>query len=117
VCRGCGACTQPRNGEGLAYAYRKACHPGSIARRWPRERVLEAMGEWLDRDGGRASEHTPGHGRQRLLLAHRKRTLRPWLRAVKSFRSMRQSFGAAAAAGGLVCFISDVQPQGIERRE
>jgi AraC-like DNA-binding protein len=28
VCRGCGAYTQPRNGKGDAYAYRKACHPG-----------------------------------------------------------------------------------------
>ena len=26
VCRGCGAYTQPRNGEGHAYAYCKACH-------------------------------------------------------------------------------------------
>jgi hypothetical protein len=49
VCRGCGAYTQPRNGKGDAYTYCKACHPGAIQRRWTRERVLEAMGEWLDR--------------------------------------------------------------------
>jgi hypothetical protein len=46
LCRGCGAYTQPRNGKGDAYAYRKACHPGAIERRWTRERVVEAM---LDR--------------------------------------------------------------------
>src|SRR5580704_2174788 len=51
VCRGCGAYTQPRNGKGDAYAYCKACHPGAIQGRWTRERVLEAMGEWLDRYG------------------------------------------------------------------
>jgi AraC-like DNA-binding protein len=46
VCRGCGTYTQPRNGKGDAYAYCKACHPGAIERRWTRERVLDAMGEW-----------------------------------------------------------------------
>ena len=51
VCRGCGAYTQPRNGKGDAYAYCKACHPGAIQRRWTRDRVVEAMGEWLDRYG------------------------------------------------------------------
>jgi hypothetical protein len=51
VCRGCGAYTQPRNGKGDAYAYCKRCHPGAIQRLWTRERVLEAMGEWLDRYG------------------------------------------------------------------
>jgi hypothetical protein len=45
VCRGCGASTQPRNGKGDAYAYCKACHPGTIERRWTHELVLEAMGE------------------------------------------------------------------------
>lgn len=49
VCRGCGAYTQSRNGKGDAYAYCKACHPGAIQRRWTRERVLEAMGEWQER--------------------------------------------------------------------
>jgi hypothetical protein len=51
VCRGCGAYTQPRNGKGDAYAYRKACHPGAIERRWTRERVLAAMIEWRSRYG------------------------------------------------------------------
>jgi AraC-like DNA-binding protein len=51
VCRGCGADTQPRNGKGDAYAYCKACHPGAIARRWTRERVLDAMREWRARYG------------------------------------------------------------------
>jgi AraC-like DNA-binding protein len=49
VCRGCGSYTQPRNGKGDAYAYCKACHPGAIERRWTRERVLAAMGEWRER--------------------------------------------------------------------
>jgi hypothetical protein len=51
VCRGCGAYTQPRNGKGDLYAYCKACHPGAIERRWTRERVLAAMGEWRSRYG------------------------------------------------------------------
>ena len=51
VCRGCGAYTQPRNGKGDAYAYCKACHPGAIARRWSRERLLEAMQDWRNRYG------------------------------------------------------------------
>ena len=46
VCRGCGACTQPRNGKGDAYAYCKACHPGAIAQRWTPEAELEAMRDW-----------------------------------------------------------------------
>ena len=46
VCRGCGAYTQPRNGKGDAYPYCKRCHPGAIARRWTRERVVDAMLEW-----------------------------------------------------------------------
>jgi hypothetical protein len=46
VCRGCGAYTQPRNGNGDTYAYCKACHPGAIGRRWSRQGVLDAMREW-----------------------------------------------------------------------
>ena len=51
MCRGCGAYTQPRNGKGDAYAYCKACHPGAIARRWTRERVLDAMRAWRELHG------------------------------------------------------------------
>jgi len=67
VCRGCGADTQPRNGKGDAYAYCKACHPGAIQRRWTRERVLEAMGEWLDRYGRLPSSYdwSRTHARRR----------------------------------------------------
>ena len=67
VCRGCGAYTQPCNGKGDAYAYCKACHPGAIQRRWSRERVLEAMGEWLDRCGRLPSSYdwSRTHARQR----------------------------------------------------
>jgi AraC-like DNA-binding protein len=57
VCRGCGAYTQPRNGKGDAYAYCKACHPGAIARRWTRQLVLAAMGEWQARYGGLPSSY------------------------------------------------------------
>jgi Homeodomain-like domain len=48
VCRGCGADTQPRNGQGDAYAHCKACHPGAIQMRWTRQRVLAAMREWRE---------------------------------------------------------------------
>jgi hypothetical protein len=67
VCRGCGAYTQPHNGKGDAYAYCKACHPGAIQRRWTRERVLEAMGEWLDRCGRLPSSYdwSRTHARRR----------------------------------------------------
>jgi predicted transcriptional regulator len=51
VCRGCGAYTQPRNGKRDAYAYRKACHPGAIERRWTRELVLDTMRSWQARYG------------------------------------------------------------------
>jgi hypothetical protein len=51
ACRGCGAYTRPRNGKGDAYPYCKACHPGSIERRWTREQVLAAMGESRSRYG------------------------------------------------------------------
>ena len=51
VCRGCGECTQARNGKGGTYEYCKACHPGAIPARYTRERVLSAMrrttGNWL----------------------------------------------------------------------
>jgi AraC-like DNA-binding protein len=57
VCRGCGAYTQPRNGKGDAYAYCKACHPGAIARRWTRERVLDAMRAWRWRYGSLPSSY------------------------------------------------------------
>jgi hypothetical protein len=67
VCRGCGAYTQPRNGKGDAYAYCKACHPGAIQRRWTPERVLEAMGEWLDSYGRLPSSYdwSRTHARRR----------------------------------------------------
>ena len=46
ACRGCGAPTQARNGKGDAYEYCKRCHPGAIATRWTRERVLDAINTW-----------------------------------------------------------------------
>jgi hypothetical protein len=67
VCRGCGAYTQPRNGKGDAYVHCKACHPGAIQRRWTPKRVLEAMGEWLDRYGRLPSSYdwSRTHARRR----------------------------------------------------
>jgi len=67
VCRGCGAYTQPRNGKGDAYAYCKACHPGAIERRWTRELVLAAMGEWRARYGRLPSSYdwSRTHARRR----------------------------------------------------
>ena len=67
VCRGCGAYTQPRNGKGDAYAYCKTCHPGAIERRWTRERVLGAMGDWRVRYGRLPSSYdwSRTHARRR----------------------------------------------------
>jgi hypothetical protein len=67
ACRGCGAYTQPRNSKGDAHAYCKACHPGAIKRRWTRERVLAAMGEWRSRYGGLPSSYdwSRTHARRR----------------------------------------------------
>ena len=67
VCRGCGAYTQPRNGKGDAYRYCKACHPGAIARRWTRERVIAAMREWRPRYGRLPSSYdwSRTHARRR----------------------------------------------------
>jgi AcrR family transcriptional regulator len=67
VCRGCGAYTQPRNGKGDAYAYCKACHPGAIARRWTRQRALDAMRAWHARYGALPSSYdwSYTHARER----------------------------------------------------
>lgn len=67
VCRGCGACTRPRNGKGDAYAYCKRCRPGAIQRRWTRELVISAMLEWRERYGGLPSSYdwSRTHGRRR----------------------------------------------------
>lgn len=64
--RGRGAYTQPGDDKGDAYAYREACHPSAIAPRRTRERVLEAMEEWLDRYG-----RLPTTGRRRMLTGER----------------------------------------------
>jgi AcrR family transcriptional regulator len=67
VCRGCGAYTQARNGKGDAYAYCKACHPGAIARRWTRERVITSMLDWRSRYGRLPSSYdwSRTHARRR----------------------------------------------------
>ena len=67
VCRSCGAYTQSRNGKGDAYAYCKACHPGAIARRWTRERVVAAMLDWRRRYGRLPSSYdwSRTHARRR----------------------------------------------------
>jgi hypothetical protein len=67
VCRGCGAYTQPRHGKGDAYAYCKRCHPGAIRRKWTREPVIAAMGEWRARYGQLPSSYawSRTHARRR----------------------------------------------------
>jgi AraC-like DNA-binding protein len=67
VCRGCGAYTQPRNGKGDAYAYRKRCHPGAVRRKWTRELVISAMLEWRERYGRLPSSYdwSRTHARRR----------------------------------------------------
>jgi AraC-like DNA-binding protein len=67
VCRGCGACTQPRNGKGDAYAYCKACHPGAIWRKWTSDGVFDAMLAWRERYGRLPSSYdwSRTHARRR----------------------------------------------------
>ena len=67
VYRGCGACTQPRNGKGDAYSYCEDCHPGAIERRWTRERVIEAMLDWRRQYGRLPSSYdwSRTHARRR----------------------------------------------------
>jgi AraC-like DNA-binding protein len=105
VCRGCGAYTQPRNGKGDAYAYCKACHPGAIQRRWTRERVLEAIGEWLDRYGSLPSSYdwSRTHARRRGGEALRRLEADEWPPA-SVVTSAFGSWDAAreAASGGAV---------------
>jgi hypothetical protein len=56
-----------RNGEGDAYSYCNACHPGAIQARWTRERVLAAMLQWRDRYGRLPSSYdwSRTHARRR----------------------------------------------------
>jgi hypothetical protein len=74
VCRGCGAYTQPRNGNGAACGYYKRCHPGAIAPRWTRDRVLAARRDWRGCNGrlltsyGWSSSHARRRGGE--ALAH-----------------------------------------------
>jgi AraC-like DNA-binding protein len=100
VCRGCGAYTQPRNGKGDAYAYCKACHPGAIARRWTRERGLEAMRDWNDRYGRLPSSYDCSRthawrrgGPPRLTIEPRHR------RGCPCLRSRARRLGATARSG------------------
>ena len=67
VCRGCGAPTSARNGNGDAYAYCKRCRPGAIARRWTSERIREAMRAWRARYGAAQSSYdwSRTHARRR----------------------------------------------------
>jgi AraC-like DNA-binding protein len=80
LCRGCGAYTQPRNGKGDAYRYCKRCHPGTIAARWTRELVLEAMREWRDRCGSLPSSYdwSPTQARRRGGAAARRLSEGQW---------------------------------------
>jgi hypothetical protein len=101
VCRGCGAYTQPRNGKGDAYAYCKTCHPGAIQRRWTRERVLAAIGEWLDRYGRLPSSYdwSRTHARRRGGEALRRLEAGKWPPA-SVVTSVFGSWAAAREAAG-----------------
>ena len=65
LCRGCGAYTQPRNGD--ADRYCKRCRPGGIQPRWTTDRVLAAMREWRLRYGRLPSSYdwSRTHARRR----------------------------------------------------
>lgn len=102
LCRGCGADTQPRNGKGDAYAYCKACHPGTIERRWTRGRVLEAMRAWRVRYGRLPSSYdwsrTHAHRRGGAALARLSEGNWPAASVVTDIYG-RWSAARAAAAG------------------
>jgi AraC-like DNA-binding protein len=103
VCRGCGAYTQPRNGKGDAYRYCRRCHPGAIARRWTRQRVIDAMREWRERYGWLPSSYdwSRTHATRRGGVALERLNARAWPSASvvgKLFGSWREARGAAAVA-------------------
>ena len=104
VCRGCGAYTQPRNGKGDAYAYCKSCHPGAIERCWTRERVVEAMRNWLGLYGRLPSSYdwSRTHARRRGGEALRRLNEGSWPSA-SVVTSVCGSWSAArSAVGGAV---------------
>jgi hypothetical protein len=80
MCRGCGAYTQPRNGKGDAYRYCKRCRPGAIARRWTRQRVIDAMREWGARYGRLPSSYdwSRTHAQRRGGIALKRLDERDW---------------------------------------
>jgi AraC-like DNA-binding protein len=103
VCRGCGACTQSRNGKGDAYRYCKRCHPGAIVRTWTRELVLAATLDWLNRYGRLPTSYdwSRTHARRRGGVALKRLNEREWPPASvvgELFGSWREAHGAAAAA-------------------
>jgi AcrR family transcriptional regulator len=116
VCRGCGAYTQPRNGKGDAYAYCKACHPGAIARRWTRERVLEAMRVWRDLYGQLPSSYdwSRTHARRRGEEALDRLAAGDWP-AASVIADVFGSWSAAQAAVGATQETTP-QPGGSKRR-
>ena len=95
VCRGCGAPTSPRGGEGDAYAYCKRCRPGAIARQWTRERSREAMRAWRARYGAAPSSYdwSRTHGTPARRRSAQTTTGRRMARAVHRDRSVRELGG------------------------
>ena len=102
VCRGCGAPTSARNGKGDAYAYCKACHPGSIGRRWTREPVVEAMLDWRRRYGRLPSSYDSSrtHARRRGGEVLQRLAEGDWPAASVVSRVFGAWAVASAAAGG-----------------
>ena len=105
MCRGCGAYTQPRNGKGDAYRYCKRCRPGPIQRKWTRELVLAAMGEWLSRYGRLPSSYdwsrTHANGRGGVALKRLSGGRWPSASVVgQPFGSWREARGALAVEAG-----------------
>jgi hypothetical protein len=103
VCRGCGACTQPRNGKGDAYRYCKRCHPGAIEQKWDEALVIEAMLDWLDRYGRLPSSYdwSRTHAKPRGGVALERLDERAWPSASlvgELFGSWRGARGAAVDA-------------------
>ena len=113
ACRGCGAPTSPRGGNGDAYEDCKRCRPGAIARQWTRERVREAIRAWRARYCAAPSSYdwsriprTPARQRQGDRAAVHEHVLRLAILLVVAERGLPHAPG-----GGLGVIASDGCPR------